>query len=384
MYDLEVAHREHNFLLPNGIVTSNSHLVDMMRETGIDARDPDFTKLKDNWLSRDRPDRGPTHESQYFDQLQGARSWGKGGSRPPGSFQKFPLSSGKWDSMANYHRMHQGLTDLVNRHRTDGRSAVRVLMEDKVKFGAHQRRKGQVDPFPGIPVNGLAPKTARYLFGMLGAENVVVPDTHVSRHLFGLDKDKDSPTIDYVKRVLWDERNTPVLEGIDRYYAKHHPAVRFLREHPKYGSLFSEDEQALFPAFWRHWLAIPPDERGRGMKSQAFNAETDHTPFWRAVDPYVAKSESARWRLPAETAAQHDRWVREHGEIPALMLYYRYLAPKLMEHDLEKSEDLNKMAVSQKAQQQARYWQGGQSHYNRQQLHEEMMAPRHEPGFENS
>ena len=26
MYDLEVAHPKHNFLLPNGIVTSNSHL----------------------------------------------------------------------------------------------------------------------------------------------------------------------------------------------------------------------------------------------------------------------------------------------------------------------------------------------------------------------
>jgi hypothetical protein len=343
MYDLEVAHREHNFLLPNGIVTSNSHLVDMMRETGVDARNPEFTSLKENWLSRDRPNQGPTHESQYFDQLQGAKSWGKGGTRPPGSFQKFPLSSGKWDSMANYHRMHQGLTDLVNRHRTDGRSATRELMENKVKFGAHQRRKGQVDPFPGIPVNGLAPKTTRYLFGMLGAENVVVPDTHVSRHLFGLDKDKDSATIDYVKRVLWDEKNTPVLEGIDRYYAKHHPAVRFLREHPKYGALFSEDEQALFPAFWRHWLAIPPDERARGMKGQGFNAETDHTPFWRAVDPYVAKSEeSTRWRLPAETAAQHDRWVREHGDVPALMLYYHYLAPKLMGDGQQLGKNLRK------------------------------------------
>lgn len=117
------------------------------------------------------------------------------------------------------------------------------------------------------------------------------------------------------------------------------------------------------------------------MKSQAFNAETDHTPFWRAVDPYVAKSEeSTRWRLPAETAAQHDHWVREHGEVPALMLYYRYLAPKLMEDGqrLDKSEDLNKMAVSARAQKYSRYWQGSQSHYNREQFHNEMMLPKHE------
>ena len=53
------------------------HLVDMMRETGADPRQPGFGQHKDNYMGRDRPDQLPQHSRSYFEGLGDAVRIGK-------------------------------------------------------------------------------------------------------------------------------------------------------------------------------------------------------------------------------------------------------------------------------------------------------------------
>lgn len=340
------------------------HLVDHMRATGIDARSPNFAATKEGWTARDRRDRLPEHSRDYFEGLGDAVRIGKlvGGApkgqgslfpeparwvgptsatgRNPGDVQSYMLGNDKFKNMSKYHTLHQALVRMVNHHRDDARSGVQELMQHKMAAARHNAMRnraiaaGKPDPGPytaGPDVPGLAPKTSRYMWGMLGGSNVVVPDTHYSRHLFGLEKGKDNDTIDHIKATLWDPNNTHVMNAIDRYYAKHHPAVRHMREHPRFAGLFHDNESAVFPAFWKHWVAISPHEKSRGMQHFAHNLNTDHRPYWEATDPYLmAKNESTMWTVPAQTSATQHRWISEYGEVPALMLYFRYSAPRLL------------------------------------------------------
>jgi len=345
MYDLEVAHAKHNFLLPNGVITSNSHLVDSMRHTGLDPRTSEFSNIRQDWLGRDNPSVFPEHGRSYFERLQEElrlKHDSKLTNRKAGDISSFMLANNKFKNMERYHTLHKGLVELVGRHRHDARSAVQELMEHKHKamlWDAKRRRdidRGNPDPgeYQGPNVPGLAPKTARYTYGMMGGGNVIVPDTHMSRYLFGLEKGKDNPTISYIKDLLWNPNNSEVLNGIDRYYAQHHDAVRHMREHPRWKHEFESDEDAIFPAFWKNWVAIAPHERARGLKTLAHNEATDHRPFWEAIAPHLTKAEAdnetSDTALPEQTAVTMHEWVKEYGETPAMMLYYRYLVPRLL------------------------------------------------------
>lgn len=174
---------------------------------------------------------------------------------------------------------------------------------------------------------GLAPKTARYMYGMIGGENVHVPDTHMIRYNFGLDKTKDKRTIEYLKSLLWNENNAHLLEGMDRHYAANSPAVSHVLAHPELAKYFGGDPQrAIFPAFWKNWALIQPHEKLRGLSSKgAFNEGTTHQPFWDAVN----KSE-IDMDLPHQTAAIHAHWVQQYGAMPAMTMYHAHLVPRLL------------------------------------------------------
>ena len=195
----------------------------------------------------------------------------------------------------------------------------------------------------GPAVQGLAPKTARYTMGMLGAGDVTVPDTHFARYLFGLHKGPDSNSINYLKNVLWNPNGAETLNAIDRYYNQHHDAVKHMQAHPHFGHLFQEDPmQANFPAFWKNWVSIAPHEAARGMAGragEAQNEQTDHRPFWEAINPHIEQAmksenegqdEDVLHHLAYQTAMQHAAWVEKYGEMPAMMLYYAHLVPKLL------------------------------------------------------
>jgi hypothetical protein len=349
-----------------------SHLVDTMKEKGVDARDPRFAQLKDEWMSRDTGSRYPENGRDYF---QGAMKGGvhlknpsylkeqqyidgkqkyravrdeQGNKillRPKGAMGAFMLANNKFVNMEQYHQLHHSLVDLFGRHKHDARGAVEELMAHKHAASLWEARrareidKGRADPGPyadGPDVPGLAPKTGRYMAAMIGGGNVVVPDTHFTRYLFGLEKGVDDNSIKYLKSVLWNDANAHVLNGIDRYFAQHHPSVQHVMDHPTFGKHFADREDAIFPAFWKTWISIAPHERARRMKTMAFNEATDHRPFWEAISPFV-KSEiddieksDTSIDLPMRTARLHADWVKRFGEVPAQMLYYMHIVPQLI------------------------------------------------------
>ncbi len=307
------------------------HLVDHMRDNGVEPQDPNFGHDKHftDWMGRNDPQKYPQTSPEHWKRLDSQlriKSKETATGRKRGDIAAFQLASNKWENMARYHEIHDKLVDKVNSNKDDVRKTARELMEEKSQ---------------GAGVPGLAPKTARYTLGMLGGGNVLVPDTHFVRHIFGLDKKLDGPTVDYLKTVMW--RDNPdgakTLEGMDRYYAKHHDAVKHMLEHPVHGKMFEGNpESAIFPAFWKHWTGIVPHERARGMTASGNNELTDHRVFWDSIQPFLTKKaeavegaiEDPVMSLARKTAMLHARWADQYGENPAMMMYYAYLVPHLM------------------------------------------------------
>lgn len=311
-----------------------SYLMDAMKHTGHDARSPGFKSTLEHWHRRN-PKRSwgimPKHSREHFETDQPIRT-------KAGTIQGYALGEQKGVSMGRYHAMHDALTEIVGRHGRDARGAARELLGHKIAAGNWESRRknaikrGQPDPgeYQGGPhMAGLAPKTTRYALGMMGGGNVMVPDTHFIRHFYGMENVRDTDTIDHLKTVLNNEQNSHVLEGMDRWYAANHPAVRFMLQHPKWKHHFQAPEDAIFPAFWRHWMAIAPHEQARGMRTFENNQLTTHRPYWEAVDQHL-KSEGLS-TLPLRTAQLHQAYVREHGEVPALLLYLAHLLPQLLD-----------------------------------------------------
>jgi len=270
----------------------------------------------------------------------------------------------KWNSVAWYHKLHPTLVSLVQKYGADGRAMTRELLAMKTAGKSS----------PGLSkVEGFAPKTIRYLLGMLGAGNAHVPDTHYIRHTFGLPSDKQvkKETVDWLgrplaenesalapnahlKRVLWNPRTPEVGEALDSYYYHNHPAVRHVIQRHFGGQ---EDEQATFPAFWAHWLSIGPHEKKFGQNNFNYNDGTDHRVYWNAVNEVlreyglpttrVKKNEDAspeevlNMPIAERTARAHAKIADAFGETPGLLFYYQHCVPALLEeHDQRMSQPI--------------------------------------------
>jgi hypothetical protein len=311
-----------------------------MRDSGKDALHPDFGSTKNDWLERDKPQQFPDHSPEHWRRLESSlriKNDSKSTGRKAGDIAGFMLANNKFENMEKYHKMHAPLMELLGKHKGDVRTIADQMMFHKGEQGKWENRRrlalasGKADPgeYPGMSISGLAPKTTRYALAMMGGGNVHVPDTHFVRNLFGLNRDLDGKSISAIKNHLWNEKNGHILNGIDRYYANNHDAVRHMLQHPTWGKVFEKPEDAIFPAFWKHWMAIVPHERARGHKIYGYNELTDHKPYWEAIKPYLKKSDDGT-SLAMQTARQHAEWQLQYGEIPAQMLYFRYLLPKLL------------------------------------------------------
>ncbi len=351
-------------LSPNTPVISQElmygHLVDAMKEKGVDARHPDFVNIKQNWLDKDNPSQFPITgggKNSHWDRIGGQLRIKHDSlltGRKAGDIGGFMLANNKFTNMSEYHKLAPKLTELIARHKDDTGSAVRELMDHKIKGELHeaqrarQKSKGMPDigEYQGPIVRGLAPKTTRYMFGMLGGGAVTVPDTHFARHLFGLQKAKrgmDNHTIDYVKTLLWNPANSHILDGIDRYYAANHDAVKHMASHPLTKDVAQKD--LVFPAFWKHWMSIIPHERARGMGTGGSNEYTDHKPFWDTVNEIIdqrkkpiKKSDLGAISKAQDSVKEHLHWQETLGEVPAMMLYYAYLVPELIDSNSDTQE----------------------------------------------
>jgi Phosphatidylinositol 3- and 4-kinase len=325
MYDLEVAHPKHNFLLLNGVVTSNSHLVDALHSQGVSAPTKEnWGAVQKDWMARNKTGL-PEHSREHFKALEDQIKSKAGtfiGFNKPNVFSEY-----FGDYLQNHHdQMMQAIRDS--------------------KGDAHVVARKLTD------VRGIAPKLSRYLLGMMGAGNMVVPDTHFIRHYFGGRPDApgqrpgtspDSEAMNHLKgSVLGSVNAHDILEGIDKHYFKNHDAVKRVLNDPTIGPYFKgREEQSLFPAFWWHWISIPGHENRIGIPNKyASNEGTDHAPFWDAVNPLLNKSEEAEYDpdLPFRSAMQHHRWLENYGPTHALGLYYRYLVPQLQANDAKRGE----------------------------------------------
>lgn len=395
-----------------------AYLLDTFKNKGYDIRDPRFgtPETKQDWMSRDQPQNWPTSSRDYFtDQIGGLvslKNASKRTGRKVGDRPGFMLPNDKFSNMSNYSAVHGFLRDLVERHGADTRSAVAELMKGKVSAklweAARQRAlktgKPDIGEYRGLNIPGLAPKTARFAYSMLGAGNSFVPDTHFSRHLFGLDKKLDGSSIGQVRdKVLWNENNSDLLNAMDRWYYRNHPSVKLMLEHPEFGQYFKDNpEQAVFPAFWGHWLSIAPHEArlGHKMANVASNQSASHRPLFDEVTRLLADPRESANVVPARTSPlptspatapnaeavypppkaraprvkksenegdqQHDddgplidprvaaglmaSWVREHGEGAALFYFYTHLIPLLMHgHDKPAHDDEGHVLIKAEA-----------------------------------
>jgi diguanylate cyclase (GGDEF)-like protein len=364
MYDIEVSHSKHNFLLPNGVVTSNSRLVDAMDATGIDPRDPGFERIAEPYANLDHPTRLPHVAREEFAKNPAYYTGGKIGVERdqhgnklgnPSDTGRYPgeLLSGRplfeyfLERASKYHTTHDHMVDLIGRHRGNGFDAVSELMQQKKagnnwnKSRASTIKRGNPDPgpFKGLAIPGIKIKTGLYTLGMLGSGDSIVPDTHEVRNLYGLDLQKDGDTVDYLKQLHWRPTNVEnVMRPLNQWYLKNHPAVEYTLNHPKWGSTFERPQDALFPAFWRHWLTIQPHEEFLGLPNMSQQAHTTHAPFWDSIRPHVdkaignlGKNEGPDSSVALRTAMVHQQYVKDYGEIPASLLYYHHLVPKLLE-----------------------------------------------------
>lgn len=307
-----------------------SQLVDAMHQSGHDASRPGFEPTVDKW--RKMNGALPQHARDHFAGNPAVHVQSTGLVRPHDK----PAQKG--DAIMRYHQMHDQLVDLVQRHGANARDAASEVLGHKVAENSHEDRrqrmvnKGQPDPgpYPGIKPYGLATKTTRYALGMMGGGDVTVPDTHFVRHVFGLDLNRDADTIDYLKSALWSPTNHHAMNALDEWYAQNHPAVKHMLQHPVWGKHFQRPQDAIFPAFWKHWMTILPHEKQRALPTKGHNELTTHAPYWDAVRPFMGKSEGSG-DLPLHTALVHQQYQQAFGDVPASMLYASYLLPRLLD-----------------------------------------------------
>jgi hypothetical protein len=249
---------------------------------------------------------------------------------------------GKFLSIQGYDFMKPVLEQLVKENPTSGRAVARGLLAiANAKKNVAKRKKlrteipelaeakAKIEDPKQIFVQGYAPKTIRYFLGMMGFGDMLVPDTHLTRHLFDLERDKvvkariesgmrklvNDPTAQvqdrklaekylkkldtgkggkatwqeflphsHVRSVMWQPSAHDEMAKLDDYYERNHPAIKFTAN-----KIYGDDKKthhAIFPGFWLHWLTINPHEAIRkGVKFKGtYNAGTHHVPYFMLVD----------------------------------------------------------------------------------------------------
>jgi hypothetical protein len=299
--------------------TMYGHYMDAVKNQGMSSvnSEGEWNKVHKDWMGRNRSGL-PQHSRQHFvnleDQIRAKDGNFIGYSKPA----KFSEYFGGY-LKDHHHQVMEAIKDA--------------------KGDAHVVARKLTD------VRGIAPKLSRYLLGMMGAGNMVVPDTHFIRHYFGARPDApgsrpgmspDSDTINHLKQTLLDSTSShDLLEGMDNHYFQNHDAVKHVLNDPQMGPYFKgREQQAIFPAFWSHWISIPGHENAIGTPNQySSNEGTDHAPFWDAIHGLHKSEEQYDPDLHMKTAQQHHRWMEQYGQNHALGLYYRYLVPKLLAND---------------------------------------------------
>jgi diguanylate cyclase (GGDEF)-like protein len=200
--------------------------------------------------------------------------------------------------LRNAHLLYPYLEHLTARHKDDTQGIAGELMDMKDesnRYNSAFKRQAKVGKLPktNAPeqprILGYGPKLTRYLLGMMGGGNMIVPDRHMVRSTFDLHQEHDADMLEKLQTgVVTNSKNEPFLRAIDHNFFVKHPAVKHVLEtFPKHFA--GREQQATFPAFWLHWLCIGHHDRLRGRPSMAFNGGTDHGVFWDSVKDEMIK-----------------------------------------------------------------------------------------------
>jgi hypothetical protein len=291
---------------------------------------------------------------------QGPGGAGARTQKGKGDLRIVGLGDQKINSVDKYHRMHGRLKELFQQHGDDGNAIVEEMLKHKVEWEnwktreASRKEKGQPGQEPySVPVEQFKNKTVRYLVAMAGPGNIHVPDTHFLRHFFGL-KLKDQANLD-VKDAVWNPNYREVLNGMDRYFMIHHPAYQSMIQRHFGGR---PTPQAIFPAFWLHWLTIVPHERAMNLPTMGENEGTDHSVFFNIVNQVLKKHgiqpaqdytkknipNVGKMMMPLRTAMATHEISQKYGEAAAAFAFHAFMVPALMASrfadGLRKSEEL--------------------------------------------
>lgn len=330
------------------------HIMDLMHHHGFDPRDP----VHD-------------HHLQYLkDMIAGGRlpEWNRDMYEEKGHTEGSGKKASAGDppqilGFQNYHAFHPYMMDLVNQHRDDGQQIAATLMHMKnLGQRANKHRKTVDHP----TVTGFGIKLARYTLGMMGAGNVLVPDRHFMRAMFNINPRTGGHILSHLTNVFEESTAEKAMRGLDQFFFEHHPAAQYVisrfPEHFK-----GREQQAIFPAFWLHWLATPHYEEAQGMSNDnAQNAGTDHMPYWHSIQPEVEKvmrkyhvnfnesdetafdfghnaiqkSETIVAPVASRTAHAMKEIEERFGESAAHFAFHAYMVPVLMQanHNLKKPD----------------------------------------------
>jgi 8-oxo-dGTP pyrophosphatase MutT (NUDIX family)/GNAT superfamily N-acetyltransferase len=327
-----------------------SRLIDTIKQKKLDPRSQEFSEAfkpkgagLEAWRQSDSPIDLPKLARDYWankakkaiTQKRASKRTG----RMPGDIVKLSTLDAFADSLAKYPNFHGYSAGLYTKHKGDVQKIVSEMMADKSNTKSPKTHPMKI----GV---GLGSKTSRYALSMLGNGTSVIPDTHFIRHLFGLDLKTDKNSADYLKQILWNPKNHHLLNSLDSYYNKRHPAVRFVTN--KYFNGV-EDPHSNFPAFWLHWLTIAPHEKALGIgKPSAAKNLTDHTPFFEVANEIldkhglnkITKSED-KIKLSTRTALAMHEINQKLGPEMASLIYHSKIVPMLLSQKLERSESDN-------------------------------------------
>lgn len=364
------------------------HYMDMMHEGLVDPFKPISEEAIANFTERSTNGSHPKWNREYYEAHP--LKIGEDGRPQDDEHDEDVGDLPQILGLRNAHKMYPYLEHLVAKHRDDTQGIAGELMDMKAehnRWDANARRNLKVGRDPSAPpptfehAKGYGPKLTRYMLGMLGGGNMIVPDRHMVRSTFDLElepdplrpgKVKGSPMLDKLQtQVVTQAKNEPLLRAIDHNFFTKHPAVRHVLEtFPKHFQ--GREQQAIFPAFWLHWLTIGHHDRMRGRVFAGFNAETDHGVFWDSVRDEMIRHglhphpmHDKRPHLPDEDTSfdfgelaksldgkpldpwprhpnhlDHPVWMKalgvvqalrqRWGESPALFAFFSHVLPKVM------------------------------------------------------
>lgn len=265
------------------------HYMDMLHEGLVDPFRPISEKAIENFTTRSISGEHPKWNRAFY--ANQGLNVDADGTNATESDEQDKGDLPQIQGMRTAHLLFPRLEHLVAKYKDDGQGISAELMNLKHK---HDLEHGTTHP----DVKGYGPKLTRYLLGMMGSGNHIVPDRHMVRSAFDLElaphptksgKFQTDPVLSKLTtQVVTDPKNEGLLRAMDHNFFVHHPAVKHVLQ--KFSKHFTGREaQAIFPAFWLHWLTIKHYDQARNKPHVGFNTDTDHKVFWDSVKDEMIK-----------------------------------------------------------------------------------------------